>query len=75
MRVFWWAIDVLKEFASKKCGKLGKLLKETGGHGVQMKHRDNRASNPSLTSKNEYGSSKVIVFLVLSVSIFFLSCN
>ncbi|KAL9326845.1 hypothetical protein ACSQ67_007490 [Phaseolus vulgaris] len=51
--------DVLKEFASKKCGKLGKLLKETGGHGVQMKHRDNRAPNPSLTSKTEYGSNKV----------------
>lgn len=39
--------DVLKEFASKKCGKLGKLLKETGGHGVQMKHKDSRAPNPS----------------------------
>ncbi|XP_027346799.1 uncharacterized protein LOC113858372 [Abrus precatorius] len=41
--------DVLKEFASKKCGKLGKLLKETGGHGIQMKHRDSRAPNPSPT--------------------------
>jgi len=66
--VFWWAIDVLKEFASKKCGKLGKLLKETGGHGVQMKHRDNKAPNSSLASKTEYGSNKVIKFLVLSVS-------
>lgn len=39
--------DVLKEFASKKCGKLGKLLKESGNHGIQMKHRDFRAPNPS----------------------------
>lgn len=39
--------DVLKEFASKKCGKLGKLLKESGSHGIQMKHRDSRAPNPS----------------------------
>ncbi|RDX76471.1 hypothetical protein CR513_43532 [Mucuna pruriens] len=45
--------DVLKEFASKKCGKLGKLLKETGGHGVQMKHKDSRAPNPSPSSKVE----------------------
>lgn len=37
--------EVLKEFAAKKCVKLGKLLKETGGLGVQMKHRDNRDSN------------------------------
>lgn len=44
---FWWVIDVLKEFASKKCGKLGKLLKESGNHGIQMKHRDFRAPNPS----------------------------
>lgn len=46
----------MKEFASKKCGKLGKLLKETGGHGVQMKHKDSRAPNPS--------SIKVIKFHV-----------
>lgn len=42
--------DVLKEFASKKCGKLGKLLKERGGHGVQMKHRDSRAPNSNSDS-------------------------
>ncbi|KAK7330942.1 hypothetical protein VNO77_25148 [Canavalia gladiata] len=46
--------DVLKEFASKKCGKLGKLLKETGGPGIQMKHRDPRAPNPSPNSKPEF---------------------
>ncbi|CAJ1943027.1 unnamed protein product [Sphenostylis stenocarpa] len=59
--------DVLKEFASKKCGKLGKLLKETGGHGIQMKHRDSRAPNPNPTSKSEYGSNKVIKFHVLAL--------
>ncbi|KAH1118672.1 hypothetical protein AAZX31_17G155000 [Glycine max] len=51
--------DVLKEFASKKCGKLGKLLKETGSHGIQMKHKDSRALNPSRNSKSEFGSIKV----------------
>ncbi|KAK7386354.1 hypothetical protein VNO78_26535 [Psophocarpus tetragonolobus] len=51
--------DVLKEFASKKCGKLGKLLQEASGHGVQMKHRDSRAANPSSSSKSEFGSVKV----------------
>ncbi|XP_020235036.1 uncharacterized protein LOC109814914 [Cajanus cajan] len=56
--------DVLKEFASKKCGKLGKLLKETGGHGVQMKHKDSRAPNPSPCSKSEIGSIKVNKFHV-----------
>ncbi|RZC11912.1 hypothetical protein D0Y65_011917 [Glycine soja] len=50
--------DVLKEFASKKCGKLGKLLKETGSHGIQMKHKDSRATNPSPNSKTEFGSIK-----------------
>ncbi|TKY55602.1 hypothetical protein E2542_SST20020 [Spatholobus suberectus] len=50
--------DVLKEFASKKCGKLGKLLKETGGHGVQIKHRDSRAPNPSPSSKSEFSPIK-----------------
>ncbi|XP_058735321.1 uncharacterized protein LOC131607321 [Vicia villosa] len=42
--------DVLKEFTSKKCGKLGKLLKESGNHGVQMKNKDSRA--PKLTVKH-----------------------
>ncbi|KAK7263264.1 hypothetical protein RJT34_30851 [Clitoria ternatea] len=39
--------DVLKEFASKKSGKLGKLLKETAGHGIQMKHRDSSRASSS----------------------------
>ncbi|XP_061338273.1 uncharacterized protein LOC133285114 [Gastrolobium bilobum] len=51
--------DVLKEFASKKCGKLGKLLKERGGHGVQMKHKDSRAPNPSPSSKSDFATIKV----------------
>ncbi|CAL5197804.1 unnamed protein product [Lathyrus oleraceus] len=51
--------DVLKEFTSKKCGKLGKLLKESGNHGVQMKHKDSRGPNPSPSSKSEYGHVKV----------------
>lgn len=55
---FGGGIDVLKEFASKKCGKLGKLLKERGDHihhGVQMKHRDSsRAPNPSPSSKSDF---------------------
>lgn len=51
--------DVLKEFASKKCGKLGKLLKERGGNGVQMKHRDSRVPNPSPSSKSDFDPTKV----------------
>ncbi|KAF7828608.1 DUF4228 domain protein [Senna tora] len=45
--------DVLKEFAAKKCVKLGKLLKESGSLGVQMKNRDPRASNPSPVKEQE----------------------
>jgi hypothetical protein len=61
----WWLIlvgfvDVLKEFASKKCGKLGKLLKESGNHGIQMKHKDSRPLNPSPSSKSDHcGPAKV----------------
>ncbi|CAJ2635258.1 uncharacterized protein LOC123919739 [Trifolium pratense] len=52
--------DVLKEFASKKCGKLGKLLKESGNHGIQMKHKDSRAPNPSPSSNSDhFGPPKV----------------
>nr|XP_027192341.1 uncharacterized protein LOC101503782 isoform X2 [Cicer arietinum] len=52
--------DVLKEFASKKCGKLGKLLKERGNHGVQMNHRNSsKAPNPSPSSKSDFGHIKL----------------
>ncbi|XP_057970262.1 uncharacterized protein LOC131159396 [Malania oleifera] len=39
--------DVLKEFMAKKSVKLGKLLKETGGLGVEKK-REAGGSNPSM---------------------------
>ncbi|OMP01805.1 hypothetical protein COLO4_11590 [Corchorus olitorius] len=50
--------DVLKEFAAKKCGKLGKLLKERGGLGLgmEMKRKD---LNPKLNSKSDQNSSSV----------------
>lgn len=51
--------DVLKEFASKKGGKLGKLLKERGDHGIQMKHRDSRASNSKTSTKSDFGQIKL----------------
>lgn len=54
---------MLKEFASKKCGKLGKLL-ERGGHGVQMKHKDSRAPNPSPSSNSDFCPIKVNKFHV-----------
>lgn len=40
--------DVLKEFAAKKCVKLGKLLKERGGLELEKKVGDN--SNLQQTS-------------------------
>ncbi|XP_022752067.1 uncharacterized protein LOC111300715 [Durio zibethinus] len=55
--------DVLKEFAAKKCVKLGKLLKERGGLGLgmELKRKDlpSTASNlnPKLNSKSENCSS------------------
>ncbi|XP_038883937.1 uncharacterized protein LOC120074768 [Benincasa hispida] len=47
--------DVLKEFAAKKCVKLGKLLKEGGALSVGMKIKgsDNSASNPNANSKSQ----------------------
>ncbi|KAF9678144.1 hypothetical protein SADUNF_Sadunf07G0004400 [Salix dunnii] len=46
-------MDVLKEFAAKKCVKLGKLLKESRGLGVEM-NRKNSSDwlNPISTSDN-----------------------
>ncbi|CAL0312886.1 unnamed protein product [Lupinus luteus] len=51
--------DVLKEFASKKCGKLGKLLKESGGHGIRMKHKDSRVLSQSSSSNSDCNPTKV----------------
>ncbi|KAJ7952734.1 DUF4228 domain protein [Quillaja saponaria] len=45
--------DVLKEFAAKKCGKLGRLLKERGNLGVQMRNKDLGAPSPSPISKSD----------------------
>ncbi|KAI3423175.1 uncharacterized protein J3R85_011305 [Psidium guajava] len=49
--------DVLKEFAAKKCVKLGKLLERSGGVGVEPKMKESRTSRgPS--SKRDSASSK-----------------
>lgn len=46
--------DVLKEFAAKKCVKLGKLLKEGGALSVGMKMKgSDSASNPNANSNSE----------------------
>ncbi|GAU45420.1 hypothetical protein TSUD_182890 [Trifolium subterraneum] len=38
----------------------GKLLKESGNHRIQMKHKDSRAPNPSPSSKSDhFGPAKV----------------
>ncbi|GKU94913.1 hypothetical protein SLE2022_300650 [Rubroshorea leprosula] len=48
--------DVLKEFAAKKCGKLGKLLKERGSLGMELKRKEcaggSSCPNPNLKSEN-----------------------
>ncbi|KAK2656803.1 hypothetical protein Ddye_009855 [Dipteronia dyeriana] len=53
--------DVLKEFAAKKCMKLGKLLKERGGLEPEMKQKSSGAlypnPNPNPNSKSENSSS------------------
>ncbi|XP_028774290.1 uncharacterized protein LOC114731319 isoform X1 [Neltuma alba] len=51
--------DVLKELSAKKCVKLGKLLKDRGGLGVHIKHRDSRAPNPSPSSRPDFAPLKV----------------
>ncbi|KGN48621.1 uncharacterized protein LOC101222947 [Cucumis sativus] len=46
--------DVLKEFAAKKCVKLGKLLKEGGALSVGMKIKgSDSGSNPNANSKSQ----------------------
>ncbi|CAK7339743.1 unnamed protein product [Dovyalis caffra] len=45
--------DVLKEFDAKKCVKLGKLLKESGGPGVETKKKNSSERlNPISNSDN-----------------------
>ena len=66
---FWgscFLLDVLKEFAAKKCVKLGKLLKERGlGLGMELNRKDlpTTASNlnPKLNSKSENCSSVKVI--------------
>ncbi|KAF7809936.1 DUF4228 domain protein [Senna tora] len=51
--------DVLKELSAKKCVKLEKLLKDRGGLGVHIKHRDSRAPNPSPSSNPDFTPIKM----------------
>ncbi|KAF8017299.1 hypothetical protein BT93_H2476 [Corymbia citriodora subsp. variegata] len=48
--------DVLKEFAAKKCVKLGKLLERSGGDEVESKKKESRTSRG--TSSKQDPSSK-----------------
>ncbi|XP_038997741.1 uncharacterized protein LOC120122687 isoform X2 [Hibiscus syriacus] len=62
--VYWLVSfeDVLKEFAAKKCVKLGKLLKENGGLGLGMELNRKvlptyaSSMNPKLNSKSDHSS-------------------
>ncbi|XP_024025469.1 uncharacterized protein LOC21392709 [Morus notabilis] len=42
--------DVLKEFAAKKCVKLGRLLKERGGLGLDLRKKDSSDVGPTSRS-------------------------
>lgn len=45
--------DVLKEFAAKKCVKLGKLLERGGlGLGVELRKKGSGCSNPNPNPKS-----------------------
>jgi len=46
--------DVLKEFAAKKCVKLGKLLERGGlGLGAELRKKGSGCSNPNLNPKSD----------------------
>lgn len=46
--------DVLKEFAAKKCVKLGKLLERGGlGLGVELRKKGSGCSNPNPNHKSD----------------------
>lgn len=47
--------DVLKEFAAKKSVKLGRLLRDRGGLGLELKKKDLGAPNPN--SKSDKNNS------------------
>ncbi|MBA0803239.1 hypothetical protein Gohar_013477, partial [Gossypium harknessii] len=60
--------DVMKEFAAKKCAKLGKLLKERGGIGVGMELKRKDLPNasdlkPKLNPKSGNCSSVIKVII------------
>ncbi|KAB2036842.1 hypothetical protein E1A91_D03G031200v1 [Gossypium mustelinum] len=48
--------DVLKEFAAKKCVKLGKLLKENGGLGLGMELKKKKRDLPRTKLGSESGN-------------------
>ena len=62
---------MLKEFAAKKCGKLGKLLKESGGLGLEVKRRDSDATN---SNSNPFSGSERITNSVEVNDIFLVTC-
>lgn len=53
---------MLKEFAAKRCVKLGKLL-EKGALGLDPRKKDSGGSNPNPKSdhRNDYNPTKVII--------------
>ncbi|GMI68016.1 hypothetical protein like AT5G67620 [Hibiscus trionum] len=48
--------DVLKEFAAKKCVKLGKLLKENGGLGLGMELKRRNLPTPASNTNHKQNS-------------------
>lgn len=69
--MFGWSVgvDVLKEFAAKKCVKLGRLLKERGGLGLDLRKKD--SSDAGLTSRS-LKSENCNSFKVISLLFFFI---
>ncbi|KAJ8765511.1 hypothetical protein K2173_014633 [Erythroxylum novogranatense] len=49
--------DVMKEFTAKKCVKLGKLLKNSGWFGMEMKREDSVGSDPNPVGEPEKDNS------------------
>ncbi|KAK9949175.1 hypothetical protein M0R45_004709 [Rubus argutus] len=56
--------DVLKEFAAKKSVKLGRLLRDRGGLGLELKKKDLVAPNPKSKSENNYSTKTLVLFFV-----------
>ncbi|KAJ8769345.1 hypothetical protein K2173_002549 [Erythroxylum novogranatense] len=51
--------DVLKEFNEKKCAKLGKMLKNSEGHGTEMKRKDSVRPDSSPVDKPENNQNSI----------------